>query len=880
MVGIVVVSHSRTLAEAAVALTREMASGLLRVEVAAGLDEETFGTDAMAIRRAITAADDGAGVVVLMDVGSAVLSTDLALEMLDEDVRARVRSSAAPLIEGLLAAAVVAAGGASVDEVAAEAAAGLAGKEHQLGVRSASSATERAAIHDQSDRAAVGTFTVLGPHGLHARPGARLVREANRFDANVTIRNLTTGSHPVSARSLSRIATLGAGHGHELEIRAAGSDAEAALEALLALARRSFDESDGQLSAPLASVAVRLRSAAPVKGVAASSSAESDVLVGLPVSPGIGLGPARQFSTGRIGGHDQADGNRTDGNRTDSNQTDSNQTDSNQTDSNQTDSNQTDSDPSREHRRLAEAIDSVDTELRRLQARTGRDVGPAEASIFDAHLALLHDPELIAEVRERLDGERSPRSGTPVRSAISAEAAWAEVLTETERTFAALDDPHLRSRAADVRALRDQVLRTLLGSPSPEATGEGVLVAADLTPAEVAWLEPSQVFAIVLAFGSPTSHAAILARARDIPTVVAAGPAVLDVPAGTLLAVDGSTGEVIVAPDEARREEFRRRGVADARARSEAARTAAHPALTRDGLQILVGANVASVAEATAAGSSGADLAGLVRTEFLFLGRDAPPDVDEQVEAHLAIADALGGRRLTLRTLDVGGDKPLPYVEQAPESNPFLGVRGLRLSLRGPELFRDQLRAIVRTARQTPVSVMFPMVSAVEELVEVRRLLDAVIVSEGHGRPTGLEVGMMVEVPAAALKSSSFAPYVDFFSIGTNDLTQYALAAERGNEQVAALGDPYDPGVLALIRAVCVGAADGPRVAVCGELAGDPGAAGILIGLGVGELSVAPPAIPAVKQAIREIDSRHAEDLAATALSMPGPAAVRGLLAT
>ncbi len=877
MVGIVVVSHSRALAEAAVALTREMASGPLRIEVAAGLDDDTFGTDAMAIMHAITAADEGDGVLVLMDIGSAVLSTDLALEMLEDDVRARVRSSAAPLIEGLLAAAVVAAGGAGVDEVANEAARGLDGKEHQLGVRSIStrsalaeasdvaSSDRSAPVSDPADRAVVGTFTVLGPHGLHARPAARLVREANRFDADLTIRNLTTGSRPVTARSLSRLATLDAGQGHELEVSATGPEAEAALEAVLALARGTLDGSDSRAGTPGAT-GVRLTSVAPTEPASPGSKTGTDtdagILVGLPVSPGIGVGPARPFTIGQTAVGDQAVSDWAGGDHV--------------------------GDPRTEHRRLDDAIDSVDTELRRLQAKTAREIGSAEAHIFDAHLALLHDPELIAEVRERIDSGRIDGKRSDL-TPVSALAAWAEVLSEAELAFAALDDRYLRTRAADVRAVRDQVLRSLLGSPSPSAAGDGVLVAADLTPAEVAGLERSRVVAIVLAFGSPTSHAAILARARDIATVVGVGAALLDVPAGTLLAVDGSTGEVVLAPDEARRAEFGGRAEAAVRARQAAARAAAHPALTRDGLQILVGANIASIADATAAASSGADLAGLVRTEFLYLGRDVPPDVDEQVAAQLALADAIGGRRLTLRTLDIGGDKSLAYVEQPEEANPFLGVRGLRLSLRSPELLRDQLRAIVRTARQTPVSVMFPMVSAVDELLEARRLLDAVIVSEGHGRPTGLEVGMMVEVPAAALKTRSFAPYIDFFSVGTNDLTQYALAAERGNEQVAALGDPYDPGVLALIRAVCVGAvggeaagvgaADGPRVAVCGELAGDAGAAGLLVGLGVGELSVAPPAVPAVKQAIREVDSRQAEDLAATALSMPSAAAVRGLLA-
>ena len=263
--------------------------------------------------------------------------------------------------------------------------------------------------------------------------------------------------------------------------------------------------------------------------------------------------------------------------------------------------------------------------------------------------------------------------------------------------------------------------------------------------------------------------------------------------------------------------------------------------------------------------ASGADLAGLVRTEFLFLGRAQAPDVDEQEKAYRGLAEALGGRRLTLRTLDVGGDKPLDYVAMPPEANPFLGVRGLRLSLARPALLADQLLAIVRTAHATPVSLMFPMVSTVAELVEARRMLDAAIAAEGQGEPAGLQVGIMVEVPATALKTAAFAPYVDFFSIGTNDLTQYALAAERGNHAVAALGDPYDPGVLGSWRASATARA-GALVAVCGELAADERAAALLVGLGVRELSVAPGGGP-VRQAggARRVERRRASRRAARA---------------
>ncbi len=259
----------------------------------------------------------------------------------------------------------------------------------------------------------------------------------------------------------------------------------------------------------------------------------------------------------------------------------------------------------------------------------------------------------------------------------------------------------------------------------------------------------------------------------------------------------------------------------------------------------------------------------------MFLDRTTPPSVDEQAGTYRALADALPGRRIVVRTLDVGGDKPLPYLPMPPEANPFLGIRGLRLSLQRPGLLLDQLRAIVRVARERPLDVMFPMVTTVGELLAARRVLDDAVRAEGGSVPAGLRVGIMVEVPATALKAAAFAPHVDFFSIGTNDLTQYALAAERGNDAVAAIGDPLDPGLLALVAATA--RSDVP-VAVCGELAADELATALLIGLGVRELSVSPRAVPGVKQAVREVDTAVAEKLAAAALAATDAAAVRALL--
>ena len=479
-------------------------------------------------------------------------------------------------------------------------------------------------------------------------------------------------------------------------------------------------------------------------------------------------------------------------------------------------------------------------EIERARVVTAREVGAAQASIFDAHLSLLADAEMLADVKARL------------ATGLGAAAAWSGCLAEVEAQWAGLPDPYLRERAADVRAVGEQVLRALTGQTARRMTAAGVLVADDLTPAETAGLDLDLVTGVVLAQGSPTSHAAILARARDIPVIVSAGRDVLDLAEGTTVVVDGSTGELHVAPSADVVEEYQQRAREAAERNARQLALAEQPAISRDGTAFSVAANLGSVADARAALVAGADGAGLVRTEFVFLDRLAAPSVEEQRAVYDEIAEAMGGRRVTLRTLDVGGDKPLSYLPMPVEANPFLGQRGIRLSLEHRDLLRDQLAAMCETARRFPISIMFPMLTTPGELIEARQVLTEA--AGPSGLPEGLRVGTMIEVPAAALKIEAFLPYVDFVSIGTNDLTQYAMAAERGNGAVAALSDPLDPGVLRLIDHVCRAARGRIDVAVCGEAASDELAVPVLAGLGVHELSVSPAAVPRVKAAVRQLE--------------------------
>lgn len=806
LVGIVVVSHSNPLARSAVSLASEMVHDRpVRLAIAAGLDDATLGTDAMRIKQAIEDVDGPAGVVVLMDLGSAVLSAELAIELLEDSAtRERVLLSAAPLVEGLVVAAVAAAGGASRSEVAAEAQNALLGKAAQLAPHPPPGLAP--ITDDTADLTA--TFVVANVHGLHARPAARLVSELRGLDAQVRLRNRTTGSGAVPATSLSRVATLAALQGHEIEVAASGPQAGEAVDHLLALAARQFDESSDDLpSVP----------ALPATGPLAAS-------------PGIGIGPVRLLSVAAAPPAEQPAGP-----------------------------------PAAEWRRVVEALATVRREIERLKALAAREVGAAQAQIFDAHLMLLADSELLDDIKGRIaDG-------------IAAVPACVDALAAVEKQWSELPDPYLRARAEDVRAVAVQLATALTGSPATRIGGAGIVVAKELSPGMVAELDPELVQGIVLAESSPTSHAAILARSRGIPAVVGAGPEVLQLAEGQLIVVDGTTGTLLLAPSDSERAGYERQRRELAEVAKRLRRAALAPATTTDGRRVEVAANIATVADAESATSAGADSAGLVRTEFLFLDRDSAPSVETQLAQYRAIGTALAGRRVTLRTLDVGGDKPLAYLPVPPEANPFLGLRGIRLCLARQELLVDQLAAVCAAAREVPTDVMFPMVSNVGELRQARALLEQA--AGDDGLPESLRVGIMVEVPAAALTIEQFLPYLDFVSVGTNDLTQYALATERGNPMVASLFDPLHPAVLALVRLVGRACAGRIPVAVCGEAASDPLGVPLLLGLGVTELSVSPAAIPAVKDRVRSLSLSECTALAETAVTLADAAAVRELVA-
>ena len=761
-----------------------------------------------------------------------------------------------------MAAAVAAAQGASPRRAAVEAAAGLAGKSSQLDAAPPGDAEPEPDAAETSAAAPQSlTVTVNDPLGLHARPAARLVRLAGDYHAAVTVLDLTSGRGPVNAHSLTAVGTLGARAGDELLVQAAGPDAAAVLAAIRRLASAGFAEPEataarapnpvaGPSAEKLGPGAARGRRAAQQparrRGIgAAGARARHRAHRGARVAgPGRGPGPAAR---GRFFGGARLRRRR----------------------------------PGRAPRpatrpapgcmlRQALALTAADVRAARdaVAARTGAD----EAAIFDAHLLLLEDDELLHAARRRMLGQGA-----------GAAEAWREVVAAAAARWEALDDDYLRTRAADVRAVGDQVLARLAGGPADEPPGPGIVIATDMTPAQTAALDTAQTQGLAWASGGPTSHSAILARALGVPAVAALGEALAAVPAGTRLVLDGDAGTVTVEPTDALVAAAHTRVAERARAQGEAVSRAHEPAVTRDGSIVHVDANIAAPAEVAVAVAAGADGVGLLRSEFLFLQAEREPTEQEQELAYRGIAASLEGRPLTLRTLDAGADKPLAFLPQAVEQNPSLGLRGLRLSLRHPELLRTQLRAALRVAADHPLRLLFPMVTTVDELLAARRLLDEAAASlrtEGLAAVPLPEVGIMVEVPAAALTAGALAAHADFFSLGTNDLTQYALAAERGNAAVAALADPLHPAVLYLIeRTARAAGAAGKRTAVCGELAGDPTAVALLLGLGVTELSLLPAQIPLVKQAVRATHLGEARELARAALAAASAADVRRLCA-
>ncbi|HEY1873827.1 MAG TPA: phosphoenolpyruvate--protein phosphotransferase [Steroidobacteraceae bacterium] len=691
------------------------------------------------------------------------------------------------------------------------------------GARAAGSASRRLAVGFE--------------HGIHARPAALLAGSLRTLAADV---RLLARGREANARSTVALMALGVQRGEEIEIRATGPDAQNAVNALAAVFAHGSTPpalaGPGLPRAPAAAVAP-VHTEAPAERAVAAAPAATGSLKGVVASAGLAVGPALQLRRPEIRVREQGAG------------------------------------VAQENAALDRARAEVRARLERRalaspSAEAGAGAGAA-SEIAAAHLELLDDPELLAAARAAIEAGGS--AGFAWRAAVRASAATLEALT----------DARLRERADDLLDLESQVLVALDGSAAGTPIGIGpaahtILIARELLPSQLIALDEARVAGIAMAAGGATSHAAILAAAMGIPALVALGPALLAVPDGTPLVLDAGRGVLEVDPGETRLAAALAEVAALSAQRVALAAAAQRECRTADGTRIEVLANIGSLTEAQAAVRNGAEGCGLLRTEFLFLDRLSAPTEAEQSAEYQKIADVLGARPLTIRTLDAGGDKPIAYLPLPEEENPALGLRGVRTSLAFPELLRTQLRAVLAVRRPAQCRLLLPMISDVEEIQAVRGVLDELCRELGRVEP--LSVGVMIETPAAAVLAERIATVADFLSIGTNDLTQYTLAMDRGHPQLAGRLDALHPAVLRLIARSAEGArAHGRHAAVCGGLASEPLAAPLLVGLGVQELSAVPGVIPQLKARLRSVSLSDCRALAQQALEQPSAAAVRAL---
>ena len=670
--------------------------------------------------------------------------------------------------------------------------------------------------------------------GLHARPAAVVVRAAAGFRSRIGLENATLAGPTADAKSLVGVLAAGVERGHRVRIWAEGDDEAEAVEALSELLRGGLGERPGEAGAPTR-------------------------VVGMPGAPGIAVGPIWRPDAEGVADAEGRAGAGSPGA----------------------------ADPEARIRSAAAAAASA---LAALAARLCELDRVGESEILDAQALMAVDPALLNEAVRLAAGGLDPAAAIVA----SAEAS--------ARILADLDDELLAARAADVRDVGARIARILVGAGAGMPALPSIAVAADLAPSLVAEVPPGLLLGVVLAGGSPTAHVAILARSLGIPVVVAAAglldatPAVPGLPAsvglpaapvaGTVLAIDGETCEVLIDPGAADLERLAGLRIVRAERDRRAAALRGRPAATRDGQRVSLLANIRSPEDAARAIAAGAEGVGLFRTEFLFLRRQSAPTEAEQMAAYRGAMEAFGpDRPVVIRLADIGGDKQIPYLGLPDEPNPFLGVRAIRLAHGSRELLLTQLRAIWRAAGLAGVTpyVMAAMVSTIADarlLLELRDEARATVVAAGDPCPDRMATGLMIEVPSAAMLAPELARLADFFSIGTNDLTQYVLAADRGNPSLARLQDALHPAVLRTIKSVVAGAdGAGIPVAACGELAGDPAGALVLVGLGVDELSAEAASLDGVRAALAGVMSAELRELAARALAATDAETVRTLAA-
>jgi phosphoenolpyruvate-protein phosphotransferase len=758
---------------------------------------------------------NGKGFAPMVEQGAQVRAGDVLIEF-DQD---QVALNAPSLVS------VIAIANSDAFEIVERAQRGLlkAGETSLLVLRArdgaAADAARQASATNVTEEARL-QVKLVHAGGLHARPAARAREAARGFDARVEVRY---EGRKAAIESVVGLLGLGAGEGASVELLGVGPQAKAAVDAV---AHELTREAHGEVEEKSARQSSPAPQAVPRP---AGEALAPNTLAGVCAAPGIAVGKLVRWDDADTDPPEQANGTS-----------------------------------AAESRLLDKAIATVDADLDTTVRDASQRGAHGEAGIFAVHRVLLEDPTLLDAARDLIS--RGKSAGFAWRDAIRAQIA---ILSNIEEAL-------LAERAADLRDIEKRVLRALGYTNAAARTlpEEAVLAAEEFTPSDLSSLDRSRVTALVMARGGATSHAAILARQAGIPALVAVGNALHAIPQGTQVVVNASTGRLEFAPTELDVERARRERSRLADVREANRRTSQQAAVTADGRAIEVAANIATLDDAKAAVDNGADSVGLLRTELLFIHRAAAPSTDEHRQSYQSIVDALSGRTAIIRTLDVGADKEVDYLTLPPEPNPALGLRGIRLAQVRPDLLDDQLRGLLSVQPLGAVRILLPMVTDVGELIRIRKRIDELAHEAGRTEP--IEVGVMIEVPSAALLADQLARHADFLSIGTNDLTQYTLAMDRCQADLAAQADGLHPAVLRLIAAAVQGAdKHGKWVGVCGALAGDPLAMPLLVGLGVTELSVDPVSVPGIKARVRNLDYQLCRQRAQDALALESAQAVR-----
>ncbi len=835
-VGLVIVAHSAQLAAGVVELAGQMTQGKTPIAAAGGAIDDVLGTSADKILAAIQSVDGPDGVLVMLDLGSAILSAEMSLEMLSDIQRQRVRLTYAPLVEGAVAAALEASLGrtlAQVQQVAEKTAnADELQKLKPLTPEEnlpAETVAPPEGISPEETSAMKVELTIANPIGLHLRPASHFVQTAARYQAN--IRASGHGKEEIDATSISGVLSLGLRQGDTLTIRASGRDAEAAIEALSELVRVNFYEPAPEVEIPAPpNVGADVSGTPPM--YRPDTQLPGEPWRGITTSAGVAVGPALLYTSGAITlstveqyaiSSDQV---------------------------------------AIEQERLRGALTSAAEELHSLALSLESSIGQAQAAIFDAQALMLRDPALLESILHVIEAQH-----------INAAGALAETGERYASTLEAIDDPIIAGRAVDMRDAVSRAVEKLEDSLARKQDLSSlnqpvILIASDLTPSDTARLRPEFVLGICTVHGGPTAHAAILARALGIPAIAGLNEAALQIiHSGDELGLDADNGELL-----------------QQRAELKAAAQQEQAPIVFNGRHIQLLANVGSEAEAEAARQWNAQGIGLLRTEFLFAKSPTLPGEDEQRKLYAKVFRAFNGattqqrKPIVVRTLDAGADKPMAALDSIlghmVEENPALGLRGIRIHLAHQALLEQQLAAFLLASAETgtQLHIMFPMITTVEELQAARSIFDRVfdrLKSQLVALPSDVLIGIMVEVPAAVVMAAELAEHADFFSIGSNDLTQYTLACDRTNASVADLYNPIQPAVLRQIHQVAVaGNHAGKPVAVCGEMAGNVRLAPLLVGLGVDELSMTPTALPLVRTELARWSSQELSEMAEKVLHL------------